>query len=466
MISDNNHITYSAEDIKRYWDGRLSPQEMHAMEKAALDDPFLADAIEGYGLAMQEYDEKKLTAEQGHLHKQLESRVSAKTNTAPVRSFRWWQAAAAAIVLVVAGYWILSNNKSEAPTGLAHKENAHVATTAPSLHKDTNAAVADEKKADTSYRSPEATGANTPGRANNEAAKAVEPGYYKFNTSAKKDSISSLSFSPIENKPSLQRLPLPPVDLKKEEKDQPALAKSNPPVAKNVFDSVREIETQVIEARQKQSEVAGAIERNADKEQKLQNIVSGVVTDNRNNPLPNVFIRLDNTKSFTTDLRGNFQIPIQDSVANVSVSLPGYATQNFQLRSTHNGAGNLADNKIELQPASEMTDPVVNGYYSKKNAVRSKENPLVRQAAQPVTGWPLFDQYLDSNKRRPASNPHLTGEVAVSFEVNKKGERSNYKVEKSLSAPHDAEALRLIVEGPAWKLLRSRKSRVTVIVRF
>lgn len=82
-----------------------------------------------------------------------------------------------------------------------------------------------------------------------------------------------------------------------------------------------------------------------------------------------------------------------------------------------------------------------------------------------MAGLPM-NNILKKNKRIPASNPNLKGEVAISFEVNKKGERSNYKVEKSLSADHDAEALRLVREGPEWKLNKGRKSRVTVIVRF
>ena len=41
-----NH--YSLADIEQYLQGKLSPAEMHELEKAAVQDPFLADAIEGY----------------------------------------------------------------------------------------------------------------------------------------------------------------------------------------------------------------------------------------------------------------------------------------------------------------------------------------------------------------------------------------------------------------------------------
>lgn len=37
------------DDIARYLSGRMSPAEMHALEKRALDDPFIADALDGGG---------------------------------------------------------------------------------------------------------------------------------------------------------------------------------------------------------------------------------------------------------------------------------------------------------------------------------------------------------------------------------------------------------------------------------
>ncbi|MBT1686614.1 hypothetical protein [Dawidia soli] len=40
-MADDHH------DIERYLNGELSPAEMHALEKKALYDPFLADALEG-----------------------------------------------------------------------------------------------------------------------------------------------------------------------------------------------------------------------------------------------------------------------------------------------------------------------------------------------------------------------------------------------------------------------------------
>ena len=48
MDIGKNHINYTSEDFKRYYSGTMTAAERHALEKAALDDPFLADALEGY----------------------------------------------------------------------------------------------------------------------------------------------------------------------------------------------------------------------------------------------------------------------------------------------------------------------------------------------------------------------------------------------------------------------------------
>lgn len=45
-MEENNN--YTAADFERYHSGKMTNTEMHGLEKAALRDPFLADALEGY----------------------------------------------------------------------------------------------------------------------------------------------------------------------------------------------------------------------------------------------------------------------------------------------------------------------------------------------------------------------------------------------------------------------------------
>ena len=79
-------------DIDRYLKGEMSAPEMHALEKRALDDPFLADALEG-GAAYPD----NFTADIDGLN----ARIAAKVERKPGRVPWYYQAAAAALLLGV-----------------------------------------------------------------------------------------------------------------------------------------------------------------------------------------------------------------------------------------------------------------------------------------------------------------------------------------------------------------------------
>src|SRR5439155_18288995 len=86
-VRRQKYKNFTAADIERYHKGLLSPEEMHAVEKAALDDPFLADALEGYGGAST-----NAAADLSELEKKLQQRISEseEISIAPIRnSFKW-----------------------------------------------------------------------------------------------------------------------------------------------------------------------------------------------------------------------------------------------------------------------------------------------------------------------------------------------------------------------------------------
>lgn len=114
MADQNTHINYSLTDIERYLQGLMSAKEMHDMERAALQDPFLADAIEGY---------KEVPFQQSHKHLneitallQTEKK-DAKVVVMPVKKFNWLRAAASVILIAGVGsvsWYILSLNNNPA----------------------------------------------------------------------------------------------------------------------------------------------------------------------------------------------------------------------------------------------------------------------------------------------------------------------------------------------------------------
>ena len=108
MTSSKNN-GFTAGDIERYHTGKMSLQERHALEKAALDDPFLADALEGYIFTSTHVED--LAKIQSKLDEKLNRR-----NVVPIfEKYKW--ISVAAIVLIIAGGGWLTYSISESGKG-------------------------------------------------------------------------------------------------------------------------------------------------------------------------------------------------------------------------------------------------------------------------------------------------------------------------------------------------------------
>src|SRR5688572_26724650 len=98
----NNKPKVSEELIRKYLAGELDDRAMHALERQALDDPFLAEALEGY--AAHEPDQ---SAQLADLQQRLEQRV-AQSEKGKLRLlyYRWASAAAILVILGLSFLWI------------------------------------------------------------------------------------------------------------------------------------------------------------------------------------------------------------------------------------------------------------------------------------------------------------------------------------------------------------------------
>ena len=94
---DKHTDSWSQADIQKYLNGELSAREMHQLEQDALDDPFLADALEGLGSAPAAEVAQDMEA----LRTRLQHRVEQKRKQIipPV-----WRLAAAIILLLGLGF--------------------------------------------------------------------------------------------------------------------------------------------------------------------------------------------------------------------------------------------------------------------------------------------------------------------------------------------------------------------------
>ncbi len=456
---------YSAADIEKYQLGLLSDAERHAMEKAALEDPFLADAMEGFADAGP-----ALQADLDDLKKRLAQRTEEKAKVVPLgsaggSSFRWMRAAVLIGVLAGAGtlaYLFMFRGKQDEIAQVKDVNNSPVTTSSDS--GNTNLAPS-LLTADSAVQSGTASASvsKTEGKGNNTVADSIK--YYNFETKGagkqaddksvstelvivdnrRKDLAKSSTWSGFEN------------DKQKNEASKKENAPGNLTIPAETSDNMGYAETK--------AKMAAPVpaKKLADNNFINSNIFRGRVTDAQNLGVPFAkVINTDDNVGTYTDARGYFNLTSPDSVLNVQIRSIGFENNATQIRNA------IPNNQVVLQNDHRMNALVINNQRSNTN--RRANNNVQLQEPEPADGWQNYDTYLSNNlvlpeelKNKPAGSSAAT--VEVSFEVDAKGQPINIRVEKSLCEKCDKEAIRLIKEGPKWKQ-NTRNGRTTVTVPF
>ena len=111
----NNKI-YTATDFTNYHAGTMPAKAMYALEKAALEDEFLADALEGYAITKNQGDDLAT------IKTTLESKINrAKVVPMPTSKNKWFRIAAAAAIVLGLGTLFYNLNNKVADNNLAKK---------------------------------------------------------------------------------------------------------------------------------------------------------------------------------------------------------------------------------------------------------------------------------------------------------------------------------------------------------
>lgn len=436
MTDNNKHIKpYTAEDIQRYLNREMTMSERNDMEKAALEDPFLAEAIEGY----MQYSSPDLSSDIENLRKRLQERNDTKV--IPVRNRKiWWSAAAAILIVLGTGitwYWLT-------PT----KNNI-----AQQKEKEQKIAPLKETQ-DTAEIHATATDSTDIALQKNKAP-ASEP--------EKKAPVPLPATSPKTKRP-----PAPQATTKKDVPENPSLdiAAANREATTKTY-RIEQEESQrdkSIAAQSREKPVRLTTQNNASGFFNT-NILTGKITDSNNNPLPFVNIRIGNTASDTySDARGNFKLISGDTLLTVHVKSAGFEPRQVVLH-----AGTPSNNIILLPKGNALAEVVVTGYgTAKKKTVTADENTDATPEAEPADGWGNYDIYLVNNTRLPGTAPTASrGFVDLSFTVDKYGRLSNFKIIHSTCLQCNKEAIRVIKEGPQWKLAEGDiPAKVTLTVQF
>ena len=416
---------------------------MHKLERRALDDPFLMDALEGF--------------EQAHGNQEasladLSDRLNQRTTKKERRIIPWVPLSAAASILIIwgVGIWFFTSRQDSEKTKLVasdiiseNKKQPAASTPAgaidtPKQQKSINIPptdnpklIADNKiytKADTARRalrglSLAKTKVNPPASADisvaeeNKSPVLTEPSSaYNKSTglfSPKKDSVA-----PNEMLVS---------DIAKKKKANAAAALQ--------YKSAAPTQTIV------QSRVDGVSVVPDD-----SRTVIGTVIDNDGTPITGATVRVVGRNfGAVTDVNGKFILPDVAKGQTLSINYIGYSAKKVK--------ADKDSMSISLNPTNSSLAEVVVTHENPKN-----------EDAHPRDGWNSFDDYLKKNAQSPDGK---TGKVKVSFIVAADGSLSQFKIVKSLSDEADKKAISLISAGPAWAGVTDGKPKeITVSVKF
>ncbi|MHA4810704.1 carboxypeptidase-like regulatory domain-containing protein [Flavitalea flava] len=432
----NQHSSYTASDIEKYLKGELSAPEMHRLEKAALDDPFLADAMEG-----MEMHHSAMHKDLDELRERLQKRVSGKDEEQKAGKPMWKMAAVFILLIGLGGITYFTFFKGKSMYSLAVSEKKIQDTTSVQSKGPSNgpsesaspspsqAAAGGLTKSDAQKDSDSITAQTVP------SPKKVKPSSTKYSFKAPRSSNNDLKSEAATNSFNLSTTPAPGLNITR---DFEKSTDTHPPL-----------------------------------------LVSGKVVDQNNKPLSGVSLSLDGKDKFTavTDNNGQFnlRLPKQDSSARLRASSVGY--QDFAMSlNTDNRIGNV----IQLKPENaSLNEVVVVGYGSKKRKKSAEEETFTKKdtvklrtmeslnpKTEPVVGWASYKTYLERNKNTGKADSTVKGEVVLSFRVDKNGVLSSFRIEKSLSPSHDSTLLHLVQQGPSWKLLKGKKAKAMVTLSF
>ncbi len=422
----NQYSNYSAADIERYHSGKMPAAEMHALEKAALDDMFLADALEGYMHSASAIDDVDL------LQKRLAEKLEKGKVVALPLYRKGWLRVAALFVLVASGALLIWQLNKQPVNNLAVTEKAPNEKSLNQLSAPNapGSVVASDGYFDSAATANEGTAAlqenknkTAPSLSNNAGVKdeTAPSGQTLLQPSTANDAANKIAEPEKQNVAGTNDVA---ANRNQSSANNNQLTNSPSPNANNAF----------MKARAKNATDDDFAKRSAfatDKNQLAQ----------RN-------------RADTTDR--HFK---EDNAERASVA----ANNNDPTRKKNADTTRI---NVVMQPVDDaLNEVVVVGYGAKSKAPKRKEP--VAEILEPTEGWSDYNDYIALNLKEPPElkEKAITGEVELSFDINKKGEAINIKVEKGLCPQCDEEAVRLLQEGPKWKTKKKEK-KGKVRIRF
>ena len=409
-----------------YIRGLRKGKEAHRLERESMQDPFLADAMDGYSQVEGNHEQRI-----EKLRMQVSAHSAKKKNT---RAITWSIAACLAIGFGISSYFLFLK-KSMTDEVFIAKESVSSKLAEPAI-PPTPAIPATP---------------TVPATPQKEIALATAK-VKTDSTPASEDStpVSEITARQADKKDMIAKI---------QATSQPQ--QGTPPVATvPVMEEVSE-ETAAL---QEVVATMDTFESESDKKMKLakvatilpqKNMIKGRVTDEKGEPLIGASVTYKGTNIGTiTNMNGEFSLVKKDDKKRLTAEYIGYNPVEIRIDTNRTMLIAMNENKQALN------EVVVVGYGAKKNKksttlgsdAKVKEQAEKEITPQPVIGKRSYQKYLKEHLVRPTDEKcaQVKGKVVLTFLVNKEGRPFYIKVKESLCESADKEAIRLIQEGPDW----------------
>ncbi|MFD0794604.1 carboxypeptidase-like regulatory domain-containing protein [Mucilaginibacter litoreus] len=425
--------------IQQYLAGKLDAKAMHKLERETQDDPFLMDALEGYGNT-ESAQEANLTA--------LHERLSTRTGTKVKRLTPWALTAIAASVIGFAVVVLLLKNNDVVPAESRVAMTRPATTTAPQPVEKTEQPVLAATGQEQEQQMQSSVQIKSSKKLNNRIA---------FNQSRQKLTAprALTEEKEVAGPPVIPEVKSPEVspleaavaeDLMDAKKQDTILGGEHIAVTNNAA-NVTVLNSKAKGASYKERDRRGdAALMGAN----LPPGLTGVVLSHTDGlPLPGAIVKVEGRSAATqTDVNGKFTLPNVKKDDKVSVNYLGYTGQTLNVKRSDSI-------KVELEvDKSALSEVVVAGYSAKR----------ISNKAYPVGGWKAFKRYLDDKAKLTDGK---TGTVGLKLTISADGTIADIAVTKSLNTRADNNAIDLIKNGPKWLgNANGQPEKVVVIVKF
>ncbi len=413
MMNSGKNITYTAEYIQLYLSGKMPNKEMHELEAAALEDIFLADAIDGY------QNKDNVDNDLAILRETINNRGSKKSST-HIRKLFTSLSIAASLLIVFSIAYFLMNKADHKQQQLSSNDIKPTQNISPVIQESTPRVQLANADSSSSFKKNDNNNNN-----NNKSLKK------------KTDEISfGFSAKEAQELASVLKSEKPKTPSKIIERNEiQANAKAPALVSTTQQQLSPTLGTETTEAIAQADETKFGLDS---KKETKANLNAG------------------SYNLISTDSMNSFSIVKNDEVAAVTVS---------KAKAAIPAAANMINNG-DMQ----MQEVVVSGY---SNTRKKSLNASVQKVSakdlknterQTEADKTAFDNYVKTHKTTclDKAGNEIHGTVTLKFNVDKNGKPEKIKVEQSLDKACDDQAIKWLNEGPKWNGSLKKKEEVKI----